>query len=305
MEVKQAAWALALSLGGCGSIADLGGARIADANPVDWWHNLEGGAIAEQRPDPPGAQDPFPNLSIVPARPVPTPQAQRLALTAQLTAERDGARRDGARDPLAALPAPAAPKANRAPDLTSTSPPSTLPASTLPASTPPPMATLDAASAPPAPAGLREPLPARVPVAAKTRPPARGVLPSGPVPDLPAGPPPTPILSGMPAATFAPATRRLTPSLMVAFAPNDDALPPGTQLAVQALADRRFGGAVLVFSGGDAPPSAAGQQGPALALALRRAQVLGRAVAAAGVPPAQTRTRAEASGRESGLRLVE
>ena len=303
--MKQAAWALALSLGGCGSIADLGGARIADANPVDWWHNLEGGAIAEQRPDPPGAQDPFPNLSIVPARPVPTPQAQRLALTAQLTAERDGARRDGARDPLAALPAPAAPKANRAPDLTSTSPASTLPASTLPASTPPPMATLDAASAPPAPAGLREPLPARVPVAAKTRPPARGVLPSGPVPDLPAGPPPTPILSGMPAATFAPATRRLTPSLMVAFAPNDDALPPGTQLAVQALADRRFGGAVLVFSGGDAPPSAAGQQGPALALALRRAQVLGRAVAAAGVPPAQTRTRAEASGRESGLRLVE
>lgn len=303
--MKQAAWALALSLGGCGSIADLGGARIADANPVDWWHNLEGGAIAEQRPDPPGAQDPFPNLSIVPARPVPTPQAQRLALTAQLTAERDGARRDGARDPLAALPAPAAPKANRAPDLTSTSPASTLPASTLPASTPPPMATLDAASAPPAPAGLREPLPARVPVAAKTRPPARGVLPSGPVPDLPAGPPPTPMLSGMPAATFAPATRRLTPSLMVAFAPNDDALPPGTQLAVQALADRRFGGAVLVFSGGDAPPSAAGQQGPALALALRRAQVLGRAVAAAGVPPAQTRTRAEASGRESGLRLVE
>ena len=303
--MKQAAWALALSLGGCGSIADLGGARIADANPVDWWHNLEGGAIAEQRPDPPGAQDPFPNLSIVPARPVPTPQAQRLALTAQLTAERDGARRDGARDPLAALPAPAAPKANRAPDLTSTSPASTLPASTLPASTPPPMATLDAASAPPAPAGLREPLPARVPVAANTRPPARGVLPSGPVPDLPAGPPPTPMLSGMPAATFAPATRRLIPSLMVAFAPNDDALPPGTQLAVQALADRRFGGAVLVFSGGDAPPSAAGQQGPALALALRRAQVLGRAVAAAGVPPAQTRTRAEASGRESGLRLVE
>lgn len=299
-----------LSVGGCGSIADLSGARIADANPVDWWHGLEGGAIAEQRPDPPGAQDPFPNLSIVPARPVPTPAAQRLALTAQLTAERDGARRDGARDPLAATPAPAALKTNRATDLTSTSPAnaspaSTLPANTLPASTPPPMATLDAASAPPAPAGPREPLPARVPVPTRARPPARGVLPSGPVPDLPAAPPPTPMLSGMPAATFVPATRRPTPSLMVAFAPNDDALPPGTQLAVQALADRRFGGAILVFSGGDAMPSAAGQQGPALALALRRAQVLGRAVAAAGVPPAQTRTRAEASGRESGIRLVE
>ena len=294
-----------LSLGGCGSIADLSGARIADANPVDWWHGLEGGAIAEQRPEPPGAHDPFPNLSIVPTRPVPTPAAQRLALTAQLTAERDGARRDGARDPLAATPAPAASKTNHAPDLTSTSPTSTSPASTLPASTPPPMATLDAASAPPAPAGPREPLPARVPVPTKARPPARGVLPSGPVPDLPAAAPPTPALPGMPAATFAPATRRPTPSLTVAFAPNDDALPPGTQLAVQALADRRFGGAILVFSGGDAMPSAAGQQGPALALALRRAQVLGRAVAAAGVPPAQTRTRAEASGRESGIRLVE
>lgn len=294
--VKQAA--LLSLLGGCGTIATLGNARIEDANPVAWWHSLEGGAISEQRPDPPGANDPYPNLASVPARPAPTPAAQRVALTAQLVAERDGVRRDVARDPLTAAPAPApAPKK---------------PAD--PASVPPPMATIDAATAPPAPPtpAPPTPTPAAAPTLLPDRVPApprkqsgRAPQPSGPMPDLPAAPPPEPVLPGIPAATFAPATRRLLPSVAIAFAHDADQLPATAAATLQGLADRRGGGPVLVYAGGDASSVAPAAQGSALALALRRAGAIGRALAAAGVPPAQTRTEATALGRDSGARLVD
>lgn len=300
--LKQAALAGLVCVTGCGTIADLGGARIADANPVDWWHSLEGGAIAEARPAPPGANDPYPNLSTVPARPTPTPAAQRLALTAQLAAERDGVRRDNAREPLIAMaaPAPAAKKAD-------------------PASVPPPMATIEAASAPPLLVSSRPPAPepaAATPAAEPTllpdRVPApprkqtgRVAQPSGPIPDLPTGPPPAPILPGIPAATFAPATKRPLLAFAIAFAPGSDQLPADTAAGLRGLADRRGGGPVLVYAHGDASSAAPAAQGPGLDLALRRAGAIGRALAAAGVPPAQTRTEAAATGRGSGARLVE
>lgn len=300
--VKQAA--LLCLLGGCGTIADLGHARIEDADPVAWWHSLEGGAISERRPDPPGANDPYPNLASVPARPTPTPAAQRVALTAQLVAERDGVRRDVARDPLTA--APAAASAPRKP--------------VDPASVPPPMATIDAATAPPAPLAPAPPAPptpapttsAAAPTLLPDRVPApprkqsgRAPQPSGPMPDLPAAPPSAPVLPGIPAATFAPATRRPLPSVTIAFARDADQLPPTAAAILQGLADRRGGGPVLVYAGGDASSAAPAAQGSALALALRRAGAISRALAAAGVPPAQTRTEATALGRDSGARLVD
>ncbi len=305
--LKQATVAGVVCLAGCGTIADLGGARITDANPVEWWHSLEGGAIAEQRPPPPGADDPYPNLSTVPARPVPTTQAQRVALTAQLTAERDGVRRDVAREPLVAMaaPAPAAKKADPAtvppPDATieaATAPP---PAVTSPAVTPP--AVTAPAIATPAVNATPALLPDRVPVPPRKQT-GRVAQPSGPMPDLPTGPPPTPVLPGIPAATFAPATKRPLPAYAIVFAPGADQLPADAAAGLRTLADRRGGGPVLVYAGGDASGAGAAQ-GPALDLALRRAGAIGRALAAAGVPPAQTRTEATAAGRDSGARLVE
>lgn len=297
--VKQAAVLCQMLgfLGGCSTVADfganLGNARIKDADPVAWWHSLEGGAISEQRPAPPGANDPYPNLASVPARPIPTPAAQRVALTTLLAAERDGVRRDVARDPLAPAPAPApAPKK---------------PAD--PASVPPPMATIDAATAPPAPPTRAPPaaptlLPDRVP-APPRKSSGRAPQPSGPMPDLPAGPPPTPVLPGIPAGTFAPATRRPLPSVAIAFARDADQLPADAAATLQRLADRRGGGPVLVYAGGDASNAAPAAQGSALALAMRRAGAISRALAIAGVPPAQTRTEATALGRYSGARLVD
>ena len=307
--VKQAA--LLCLLGGCGTIANIGNARIEDADPVAWWHSLEGGAISERRPDPPGANDPYPNLASVPVRPTPTPAARRVALTAQLVAERDGVRRDVARDPLPVVPA-AAPAPKKPAD---------------PASVPPPMATIDAATAPPPPPTPplstpspptpplltpALPTPAAAPTLLPDRVPApprkqsgRAPQPSGPMPDLPADPPSAPVLPGIPAATFAPATRRPLPSVTIAFARDADQLPPTAAAILQGLADRRGGGPVLVYAGGDASSAAPAVQGSALALALRRAGAISRALAAAGVPPAQTRTEATALGRDSGARLVD
>ncbi len=47
------AGALALLLAGCSDVPN----RI---NPVSWWHSLEGGAIAQNRPPPPNPNAPFP-----------------------------------------------------------------------------------------------------------------------------------------------------------------------------------------------------------------------------------------------------
>ena len=52
------AWLLA----GCSSVP-------SSINPVSWWHDLQGGKIAEQRPPPPGADQPYPNLATVPPKP--------------------------------------------------------------------------------------------------------------------------------------------------------------------------------------------------------------------------------------------
>src|SRR5690348_8595693 len=50
-------------------------------NPVQWWHGLQGGAIAQHRPPPPNADAPYPNLGSIPPKPeMPDPAArQRIA----------------------------------------------------------------------------------------------------------------------------------------------------------------------------------------------------------------------------------
>ncbi|MBS0560560.1 MAG: hypothetical protein JSR21_10945, partial [Proteobacteria bacterium] len=91
----------ALLLAGCASVPD-------PINPVSWWHSLQGGAIAEQRPPPPGATDPYPNLASVPPAP---PQPNRAALrqiTDSLVADRLNAQHDAAAAPLADPSSPTA-----------------------------------------------------------------------------------------------------------------------------------------------------------------------------------------------------
>jgi len=54
------------------------------AGPVSAYHDIEGGAIAQNRQAPPGADAPYPNLASVPAAPAPVTPAQQAALAARL-----------------------------------------------------------------------------------------------------------------------------------------------------------------------------------------------------------------------------
>ena len=142
------------ALSGCGSVP-------ASVNPVTWWHELQGGQIAEQRPPPPGATDPYPNIASVPDRPAPLDPNIRRTIDQGLVADRANAQHEAAAAPI---PDPSSREAS--PGLFgAASPPSAAPSSipakaTSPAARPAPAAetaqgpsaTLAAASAPPAPA---------------------------------------------------------------------------------------------------------------------------------------------------------
>ena len=76
--------ALALWLAGCSSFP-------SSMNPVSWWHDLQGGKIAEERPPPPGADQPYPNLATVPPKPAAPDRAALTNLSNGLIADRTNA----------------------------------------------------------------------------------------------------------------------------------------------------------------------------------------------------------------------
>ena len=106
-----AATLISVPLVGCQKVEQLYGSQLSSTSPVDWWHQLEGGTVAEQRPPPPGIGSPYPNLAQVPNETPKVDAAQQQALQAQLLSERDRVRRGVAQDPLTPSPpnAPVAP----------------------------------------------------------------------------------------------------------------------------------------------------------------------------------------------------
>ncbi len=297
-------------LGGCSAVQRLNGSKLTQDSPLDWWHNLQGGRIAQDRPPPPGASDPYPNLASVPPRPTPTDAATRRALTEQLRAERDRTERAAARDPIvpagasaavAAAKAASAPAAAAVPAGTRPNGPASgglAPSGPAPGAAPadePSKAVLEAASAPPAPAARQGARPAP----AGTPPPA-----SGPLPDLPAGAPPIPQLPGLPATAFAPATPKPLPVAVVAFARGSAALPDSADPALRALAGLRAGGGMVVQAGGDADNAGPERQAAAVPLGLARARAIQAALVAAGVPATAIRIEAAGLGRTGTARLL-
>lgn len=271
--------------------------------PIEWWHNLQGGLIAEERPPPPGVGDPYPNLGSIPARPTPTDAVTRRALAARLGTERDRAGRAAAQDPVTTL-----------------TPAKALPAKVAPAAAgaeaPPPMASLDAAVAPSRPStGLVPPVPDAAPTppsfaaaAGPVAPPRRADLGArfvdGPVPPLPGVAPAVPNLPGLPASTFAEPVPKAQPQVAAVFLPGSAVLRPESDLALRALAERRGGGDVALLGGGDAASPDAEVQGAALPLAWRRARAMADVLVAAGVPVSAMHIDAAALGRGGVARLL-
>ncbi|HEY0185226.1 MAG TPA: OmpA family protein [Rhodopila sp.] len=86
----------------------LAGCSTASLNPVNWWHRQEGGKIAEERPAPPGADQPYPNISTVPAKPEPPDPEALKKLTDSLVADRTNAQHAAQAAPLADPSSPSA-----------------------------------------------------------------------------------------------------------------------------------------------------------------------------------------------------
>ncbi|WP_428532781.1 hypothetical protein [Rhodopila sp.] len=221
-----AAWALTGgALSGCSSSSSM--------NPINWWHREEGGKIAKARPAPPGADQAYPNLATVPAKPAPVDQKALDQLTNSLIADRTNAQHAAESAPLAD---PSSPSASPTLFGVGTAPPPPLagatasagssgsagpPAGTTggtPAGTPVASASMPAVTAPPrahsgASSGASAPLPA-------PRRPVQSAPLEAPAADT----------SGAPAAAAAAANPPVAPGSDVApgTAPSS---PPGTTVA--------------------------------------------------------------------------
>jgi outer membrane protein OmpA-like peptidoglycan-associated protein len=290
--------ALLAGLAGCSS--------APGSDPIAWWRQLEGGRLAEERPLPPNADAPYPNLGMVPARPAATEAAARARIAAGLEGDR--------RDAAFAAAQPLLPPAGRR------AAPEAAPAGGIGAS-------LAAASAPAAPAA-----PVAAPPAAPPPPPARpaAAAPAAPAPapaapaatpdpfaTLPAAPPPPPRLPGVAAATVpAPALRApppvpvvpaFTPGAPVAltFAPGTAILPEGAAATLRQLSATRSGRDIRVVGHGEATGTDAASQAAVLPLAFARARAIAAVLAQAGVPPEALRVTAEATGRGGVARIAE
>jgi outer membrane protein OmpA-like peptidoglycan-associated protein len=290
-------------------------------NPVNWWHREEGGKIAEDRPAPPGADAPYPNLSTVPGKPTP-PDAEALKkLTDSLIADRTNAQHAAQSVPLAD---PSSPQASPSLFGVGTAPPPPPPSAAVPTSgpaasagsaTPVASASLPAAPAqPPAPAP-RSPVqsaplaapaaaPAVIADAAKP-PPAEGTQPA-----LPDAPPPRP-----PAAGPAPVAAALPPPMPAAtagisaasivFVEGSTSLSAQAAGEVKAFATRRGNGVIVVTGYGGASSSDPAAQSAALGTGLARANAVADSLKGDGVPANAVRVNAEASGSGASLRLLQ
>lgn len=300
-----ALFAMAL-LAGCSSLPDA-------ANPVNWWHGLEGGRIAEQRPPPPEADAPYPNLSTVPARPVVTDAAARGRIASGLLADRANAQYAGAAgaDPSRPASAPLAFGRGTAP------PPAPPPA----AGADNPSASLQAATAPPPQA---PPTPPRAAPTGKVTQQPLAAPAAGPVADattlsMPVKPPPAPRIAGVdvpaatvptpapvapPAAPAPPAPVAIAVTVLVPFQPGSAEITPEVQEALRALALRRGAAALEAIGYGDAAAGDPAAQSAALPVALARARAIAAVLMAAGVPASLVHVEAEAEGRGGAARIA-
>lgn len=308
--------------GGLPLLALLAGCGHRDVvdTPVAWWHGLEGGVIGQQRPPPPGVNDPYPKIGTTPAA---APQVASLDLrrsvTAQLVEQRNLSARLNAHDPL---PPPAVVPAKGAAPPPSAAPPAAPAAAQS-------SATLDAAEAPPAPppvVAAPAPAPPRGHAVAAVAPdepalalpdvvpPAAGAD-AGPaaLPPIPSAPPPAPGLPGIampPPPSYAPPPRpqyelAQRPGDLLRFAAGSDTLDPGQSGTLHALALRRGAGSVFVHGYGDSASDAPQDQAQALTLAALRARSVADALEREGVPASAIRIRADAFGRGATAGLID
>ena len=278
--------AAALGLAGC--------AQNPVLTPVAWWHDLQGGAIAADRPPPPGADQPYPHIYSIPPKPVLPSASFRDTVQTRLAQERDDTERLAARNPIVvtAVPAPPPPPLPPPPGAESTTANATLPAADSP---PPPKAApaVAASDGGPAPGA---------PLTIAGGPPDEANLPN--VPDAPPAPA---TFEGIPAQP-APTPPPPLPAHLggkggeaILFRTTDAVLDASQTVTIKDVAAHRGKGSIAVEGHGDAQSDSPPAQEAALDLALKRAQAVAAALEAQRVPPGMIRIAATAFGRGASV----
>lgn len=281
MRVALVVMLPAMMLAGCGQAVN---------GAIDLYHGLEGGHIAQQRPPPPGVDDPYPKIGTTPARPLATDIAAQQRIADSLAAQRDAATTSAAENPVTALPAPPAlpkpapadPNGNKV---------------VVDAAASPATPKTDAISAPaPAPTAPAEPTAAigsvpAIPVA----------IPDVPLPALADAPPPVPtgleIAMPMPPAD-APIIAKLAVAppngISVAFTPGSSTLPPSATLIIRRFVLAHRGARIAITGHGDAAGRDAEAQSRSLDLGLKRAGAIAASLGNAGITAGNVRIAADA-----------
>ena len=310
---RKPGWALlgVFALAGCTDDSAL--------NPVTWWHSVEGGRIADPRPAPPGADQPWPNLSTVPARPEATSATQRARIAGALVADRANAQYAVRIAPLPTPPAPTAqagappaPAPGRAPEgegLSATMQAAEAPAAPRPA----PRTQVNASPLAPPPTPTPAPTSALGPAEAAA---AAAGQPPPPLPDIPAAPPPPASLPGVvgftvptPPAPTPPPPPAPPPEfkpgepVTIAFAASSATLPANIRPVLAKLAQTRGGAPLGTVGFGDADSSDPEVQAAAMRLAFERANAIAQALQGLGVPREQIHVTAQAIGRGGVARV--
>jgi outer membrane protein OmpA-like peptidoglycan-associated protein len=309
--------------------------------PEAWWHAAVGGRIAQERPLPPGANDPYPNLSTIPPKPAAANTAEWNKRTTGLISDRLKADQAAA---VAPIPAATAVPAQKTQQAGPPQPPS-MPQPPGPAQPPGASAALVATSPTPPVAG-KAPGPAAAPTSPAATPaasaaapatkPARptpqgadvitgtAVLPppmtnamaadrvaNGQLPALPTQEPARPGIAPAPPPPLVPVTatppaREPAPGgAGIDFSQGSAALNDAALEEVKALAAERGDHGIAVTGYGDATSSDPLAQSDAITLGLSRANALATALVARGVPYSMLRLNAESAGRGASLRLLQ
>jgi outer membrane protein OmpA-like peptidoglycan-associated protein len=263
------AWRLCRAAALVGIVASLGGcSSVPDAvNPVSWYHGVVGSDDEKPAAKPnalsgdksvPNADKPYPSIGTVPDKPPPpSTEAERAAAAKSLVADNADAHyadmeirrqidESGTPPPPSAAlaPAPSAGPERSAAATTGTSSPSTPHAPSAPAAPTKDMAPTPVV--PPAPPRAATPPSRQVLAPAPGNSPARRNFAAGPVPQVPAAPPPAPRIPTAPpdSASAAPRSNAAAPSA-------------GSAVPEQRVAQRRAATpeAPLVF--GPPPPDIA------------------------------------------------
>jgi len=329
-HARTAAAGLALLLAAA-PLAGCSGSGGTSLNPIDWWHQMEGGRLAETRPPPPNADAPYPNLGTVPAKPPPPDKAAQAGIASGLVADRGNAHYEQSIVPLPQVRPPAGtPAATLAqgakPADADQQPNASLPAATAPARPPPPpsvarvpvapvsTAPLAAPAAPPAAAPDASTAPAASPAAPAAAPASQTADAS--MPTIPDAPPSPPQLAGAAPAVVAPTVPPVAPPppppvpkpngppVAIPFAIGSAVVPADSLAPIKLLVKTRGASSIAVTGFGEAASTDPAAQAAALPLGLDRARAVAAVLMANGVPGSAINITAEPQGSGAAARLV-